>query len=346
MKNNRPTVSIMKDSCLNELMDALNKNMNKIKEFDKIAGIMLDGGMSRGYADYLSEIDVVIFLHESAIKSYNEKKTPISLGITMIDGYLFDIKTVNYEEELQLDYDSTALWDLSYAKIIYDNNEELKTLFEKKLERKSEVCQAEGLMFDAWWNYRLAGDIWIHREDTLQGHYCLNNAVKPLISSLFIANKEYIPHDKWLIHMSRTLEWKPDNYDEMLTMILGTGDLSLESLYKRQKSIEKLWNAIDIHICEMIGFNKGLKLMQKGLYQTLEKIVKEGEFTIAEWNKFSSLADLNHEPFFSIAEIKEGKVIIDKEKINTIGEQEMYYWFFDILKAVRQTSLKEYIELK
>lgn len=108
MKNNRPTVRITKENCLHELMNALNKNMDRIKEFDHIAGIMLDGGMSRGYADYLSEIDVVIFLHDIAFKSYNAKITPISLGITMIDGYLYDVKTVNYEEELERDYDSTA----------------------------------------------------------------------------------------------------------------------------------------------------------------------------------------------------------------------------------------------
>ncbi len=121
-------------------MNSLNKNISKIKEFNNIAGIMLDGGMSRGYADYLSEIDVVIFLHDNAFKGYNRKKTPNSLGITMLDDYLYDVKTINYEEELQRDYDSTALWDLSYAKIIYDNNGELKTLFDKKLEKKSELC--------------------------------------------------------------------------------------------------------------------------------------------------------------------------------------------------------------
>ncbi len=74
--------------------------------------------------------------------------------------------------------------------------------------------------------------------------------------------------------------------------------MSLDSLFKRQQSIENLWNAIDIRICEIINFNIGLNFMQKGLYQTLMKIVFEEEFTIEEWNKFSSLADLNQEPFF------------------------------------------------
>lgn len=334
--NSRPYVMNKKENRLNELMCALEKNLNKFKEFDKIAGIMLDGGMSRGYADYLSEIDVVIFLHDIAFKSYNEKKTPICLGITKIDGYLYDIKTVNYEEELKRDYDSTALWDLSYAKIIYDNNGKLKRLFEEKLKEKSEVYQAERLMFDAWWNYRLAGDIWIHREDALQGHYCLNNAIKPLLSSLFIANLEYIPHDKWLIHMSRTLDWKPDNFDKLLKAILSTGDMSLESLYNRQQSIDNLWNAIDMRLCEIINFNKGLKLMHRGGYENLKRVVDQGEFTIEEWNKFSSISNLNYEPLFSITEIKEGKVILDKDKIAALGEKDMYYWFLDIIDAIRR----------
>lgn len=338
MKNRRPYVSIQNESCLNELMNALNKNMNRIKEFDNIAGIMLNGGMSRGYADYLSEIDVVIFLHDNAFKSYKEKKTPIALGITMLDEYLYDVKIVNYEEELKLEYDSIALWDLSYAKILHDNHGELKHLFEEKLKKQSEVSQAEGLMFNAWWNYRLAGDIWIHREDALQGHYCLNNAVKPLLSSLFVANREYIPHDKWLIHMSRTLEWKPYNYEEVLIEILNTGDMSLESLYNRQQSMESLWNAIDIHLCKMIDFNKGLKLMHKSGYENLKILMDRGEFTIEEWNKFSSISALNYEPLFSIAELREGKVIINKDKMNEIGEKDMYSWFLDIVKVIRQDS--------
>ncbi len=334
MMKKRPTVSITKNSCLDEFLNVLNKNMDKLKEFDQIAGIMLDGGMSRGYADYLSEIDVVIFLHDTAYRSYQEKKTPISLGITMLDGYLFDIKTLNYEEELQREYDSVSLWDLSYAKIIHDNNGELKRLFDNKLDRNAEEDQAEGLLFNAWWSFKLAGDIWIHREDAIQGHYCLNNAIKPLISSLFIANREYVPHDKWLIHMSRSLEWKPDRYDELLKEIMDTGDMSIESLSKRQQSFENLWNRIDTHICDILDFNNGLKLMQKSLYQTLKTAVEQGEFTIEEWNKFNSLTALNYEPLFSIAELIEGKVMIDKKKMDAIGEKDMYDWFLDIVKVV------------
>ncbi|WFR56870.1 hypothetical protein QA584_25190 [Anaerocolumna sp. AGMB13025] len=336
MKSKRPYVSIKKDSNLTELMEALNKNMDKIKEFEQIAGIMLDGGMSRGYADYLSEIDVVIFLHEEAFNCYKTKKTPLALGITKVDGYLYDIKILNYEEELKRDYDTIALWDLSYAKIIYDENGALKSLFETKLQKESEVSQAEGLMFESWWNYKLAGDIWIHREDILQGHYCFNYAVKPLISALFIANKEYIPHDKWLIHMSRTLEWQPQNYEQLLMEMLNTGDMSLESLYKRQQSIETVWKAIDNQLCSRIDFNAGLNLMHRSTYQNLKRITEKEVFTIEEWKEFSSIQALNYEPLFGISEIKDGKVILNKEKLFGLGEADLYNWFLDIVKAIRQ----------
>jgi hypothetical protein len=338
MKSKRPYVNIKKDSNLIELMEALNKNMDKIKEFEHIAGIMLDGGMSRGYADYLSEIDVVIFLHEEAYNSYQSKKTPLALGITRINGYLYDIKILNYEEELNRDYDTIALWDLSYAKIIYDENGELKSLIESKLQKESEVSQAEGLMFEAWWNYKLAGNIWIHREDTLQGHYCFNHAVKPLISALFIANKEYIPHDKWLIHMSRTLEWQPQGYEQLLKEMLSTGDMSLESLNKRQQSIETVWNAIDKQLCSRIDFKTGLNLMHRSTYQNLVKITEKEVYTIDEWKEFSSIQGLNYEPLFSISEIKDGKVILNKDKLYGLGEDDLYNWFLDIVKAIRQVD--------
>lgn len=339
MKDNRPYVNVNKESKLDEFMQVLNKNMANIKKFDGIAGIMLDGGMSRGYADYLSEIDVVIYLHDNAFQRYKEEKTPIALGISMMGGYLYDIKTLNYEDELRKEYDSTALWDLSYAKILYDNNGELKHLFEKKFKKTSDVSEAEGLMFDAWWNYRLAGDIWIHREDALQGHYCLNNAVKPLLSALFIANREYIPHDKWLIHMSQTLEWKPLHYEKLLQEILNTGDMSLKSLYERQQSLECFWKAINDRLCGMIDFKNGLKLMHRGVYQNLKKITDKGSFALSEWKEFSSISSLNFEPLFSITEIKDGMVIIDKNKMDALEEQDLYGWFLEVVKAVRQESV-------
>ena len=76
------------------------------------------------------------------------------------------------------------MWDLSYAEILYDPKDELQHLFEMKLKEAVEPDSACGYMFDAWWLYRLACDIWIAREDCVQGHMMLNSAIKPLLSSM------------------------------------------------------------------------------------------------------------------------------------------------------------------
>ena len=119
---------------------------------------------------------------------------------------------------------------LFYAKIIYDPVNKVSEFIKQKLSLPINISQAEGLMFDAWWNYRLAGDIWINRNDIIQGHFMLNNSLKPLISALFIVNEEYIPHDKWLVHMSKTLEWKPENWNDVLIKIFSTGNFDFQAL--------------------------------------------------------------------------------------------------------------------
>lgn len=117
----------------------------------------------------------------------------------MIDGYLYDIKLVNYQEELKRQLDFVEQWDLSYAKILFDPKGKMADYINKKISPPVDISSASGLLWSAYWSYKLAGDIWIHRQDILQGHYVFNSAIKPLISALFIANKEYIPHDKWLV---------------------------------------------------------------------------------------------------------------------------------------------------
>lgn len=80
---------------------------------------------------------------------------------------------------------------------------------EMKLADPPRRLQAEGPLFQCWWYFRLAGDIWIHRGDTVQGHAMLNKAATQLIEALFSANCEHVPHEKWLIHFSRSLAWTP-----------------------------------------------------------------------------------------------------------------------------------------
>jgi len=333
----RPYVTIKNNNIINELLNSLNNEIEEFKKLQDVVGIILDGGLSRGYGDRLSEIDVVIYLSKQSYQYYQKNLTPISLGITMINNYLYDIKILDYEEELSKSWDSVALWDISYAKILYDPENKVKEMIDLKLKRKPKISSASSFMFDSWWNFKLATDIWINRADPLQGHYILNNAIKPLISALFIANNEYIPHDKWIIHMSKTLEYLPDNYEETLNLILCS-NISLEGLIERQKHINALWNQIDQYLKANDSFNVELNYSQKWFYDLLLNLVDNG-YTLEEWEKVASFSTLNNPPFYQIIKIENNIIQVDKEKLLNIQPKDMYSWFYEILDIIR----KDYI---
>ncbi|HEX2946500.1 MAG TPA: hypothetical protein VHT96_11155 [Clostridia bacterium] len=330
----RPFVNLESENIVDKLLSELNKSLDKILYFKGIVGVILDGGLSRGYADHLSEIDIVIYLTQDQFLKYKKAKTPIPLGITKINGYLYDIKIESYEEVLNRSFDMVALWDLSYAKIIYDPYNNISDLIRQKLAQPVSIAQAEGLMFNAWWNYRLAGDIWINRMDVAQGHFVLNNAIKPLISALFILNGEYIPHDKWLIHMSRTLEWKPDNWDDVLEKILSTGSFNLQSLVERQQAIDELWTCLDNKLTENTDLR--VSFMQKYFYETFKLLIENKKMSIEEWEKISSVDILNNQPFHDVITISEGTIFADIDKLVNLRLEDMYDWFYEVADTVRK----------
>lgn len=331
----RPYVNLSSENTAGKLLDALHQSLHRFTALRGVVGIILDGGLSRGYGDYLSEIDLVIYLHEKDFLEYKEGSCPFALGITMIDGYLYDIKLVNFKDAEKEELDPVALWDLSYAKILYDPEGTIGDFIHKKLSVPVDISSAAGLMWSAYWSYKLAGDIWIHRQDTLQGHYIFDSVMKPLISALFIANREYIPHDKWLVHMSRSLLWKPDNWEKQLTGAMSTGDFSLSSLMKRQQCIDEIWQEINRRLCEMSGFYSKLDFVQKSTYESIIHLISKDEYTVEEWSSAESLEALNYEPIHSIFQRVDQKVILNKSRLLSLGPKDMYAWMYEIVEEIR-----------
>ena len=335
-KMNRPYVNLSSENTIQKMLDALYKSLDKFIALDGVVGVTLNGGLSRGYGDYLSEIDITIFLHEKQFNEYKNGKYPFALFITVIDGFLYDIKTVSYEQEIVREYENVTLWDLSYAKILYDPKDKIADLIKQKLSKTVDISKTSDLLWSAFGWYKLAGDIWIHRQDGVQGHYVLNNAITPLLSTLFTVNNEYIPHEKWLVHMSKSLTWKPDDWEARLMGAMSTGDFSIISLKERQSIFEGLWIDINSKVCELTGFHTELNFTQKHSYETLIKLLEKSEYTISEWEAVSSLESLNYEPMHKIFKRVGDKIVLDKNSFLSIKPEDMYVWMYEIANETRK----------
>ncbi|AIQ44661.1 hypothetical protein R70723_01100 [Paenibacillus sp. FSL R7-0273] len=336
----RPHVTVNSLNLLPEMLKELKERLPGFAALEGVCGITLNGGCSRGYADEFSEIDLVFYLEAGQYTLWSGGQSPLPLGITRIGWYLYDIKAVSLEEELRKTWDSTALWDLSYARTLYDPEGQIAGLVRTKLAERPGRLQAEGLMFSCWWHYRLAGDIWLHRGDPVQGHAMLNTAAVQLIEALFIANREYVPHSKWLIHLSRTLPWTPAGWEEGLLKIMGTGDFSLESLSSRQAAISRYWNEIDAYLISRECPEYPLNIMHKTFYDLLNLLLAQDTLTVADWTARADLSMLSAEPFIRFTSVTGDQINIDKRKFLSIAPGDLYSWHASILSQLH-TELGE-----
>ncbi|ERJ11385.1 hypothetical protein [Haloplasma contractile] len=330
----RPYVKLKSDNKFNEMYQKVRKNLDYFTSLTGVVGITLNGGLSREYSDHLSEVDLTIYLNPKTYMTWNNGFSPITLGITMIKETLYDLKIIDIEAEENRVWNDIDQWDGSYAKIIYDPELRLKELYNDKQKNKNNINQIENLLFSCWWYYRLAGDIWIHRADVLQGHMIFNKAIEVLIKAVFIANEEFIPHEKWLIHMSRTLNWKPKNWEECLNKAMSTGDLSINSLKDRQEIISELWYEVDEYTREQFFKELPIPMMYKYFYELLKDLIKYERVSIDEWKKKSSLSMLNNDPFHKIVSIQDDTIVLDKEKLLSLRPDDMYSWYYKVVEVV------------
>lgn len=337
----RPYVNLTSRNRIQDFQHEISRRLDDFASLDGVCGITLNGGLSRGYGDELSEIDLVFYLEPCSYRLWSGGQPLLPLGITKIGDYLYDIKIFDLEEEQQKHWDSVALWDLSYARILYDPAGRIALLIEAKLADPPRRLQAEGPLFQCWWYFRLAGDIWIHRGDTVQGHAMLNKAAVQLIEALFTANREYVPHEKWLIHFSRSLAWTPPDWEASLLAIMGTGDFSRQSLITRQAAIEHAWEEIDAYIISRERPQYRLNVMHVTFYDLLKLLLTEDPLPVTEWTKRISLSVLSGEPFIRFASIHQDLIVADKEKLLTLNPEELYSWHSAIVKQLLAETRNE-----
>lgn len=333
----RPHVQINAPNHIGDFRAHLIDQLPHLIALPGVQGIMLNGGLSRGFADELSEIDLTLYLDSTTRTRWEMGQAPLPLGICVLAGMVYDIKIADLAEEAARDWEMVALWDLSYAEILHDPTGALTRLKQEQLI-PIDPQLAAGPLFAAWWHFELAGNCWVKREDALQGHLVLNQAVIELLKALFLANGEYIPHEKWLLHLSRSLAWLPAQWEGRLSQAM-TSAPALSSVRMRQKALAGLWQAIDDYLVQSFYPDYPLNMTQINLYEQLRRLVEDGQMSLAAWQTEAGLDLLNQSPFHEVVTVGEGLVRLDRERFLTLGPNDMYEWHYAILQAARGVTL-------
>jgi predicted nucleotidyltransferase len=229
-----------------------------------ICGIVFAGGLTRGFADKYSDVDIIVLL-SARNERLRKKIQKIGSNAKARFGVDVDLEVHFFEDFENWKWSETTKWDFSHSQVVFDPDKRVQTLFNKKLRvskqfwlKRIVIC-AEHLK---WYCCPPKGEVgtiaeaWIDRGDMVSAHFCLDYALGLMIRILYALNREFLPSPKWKIFYSYNLKWLPSSYNELIVEALIVRNLSKHDLDRRLEAIRGLWS----DVLFKIGRETGLTL--------------------------------------------------------------------------------------
>ncbi|MFX0000013.1 MAG: DUF4037 domain-containing protein [Candidatus Hodarchaeota archaeon] len=239
----RPYGKISSKGKYDEMLKEAKKIANDLAKENGVIGITLCGGLSRGYADELSEIDLNVYLEDHIYNDWIIGMGPIPQSDALWKGNYIDVEFLSFEQEVKENWDLIKKWDASYNEILFDPDNKVKDLFnEKDVFSSSEKVRCISEYFG---KCVYVGNIvisqWIKRGDLLAANQLISSAISGLIGLVFLANNEYPPYEKWALNYSYSLEWLPTDWRERISEIILTKEISIKEVERRHDLFVKLY---------------------------------------------------------------------------------------------------------
>ena len=211
-------------------------------------GIVLLGGIARGYADKYSDIDIIVFTErnvdlgiprESEISVKVPEEDYKKYGINVVT---IDYEIIEYNKASEEKWDLEKRWAYSFGKVIYDPEGKIKKLLGKKIIFPDDECftaMIEGIVQCEYFAENVPRK-WIYRGDLVSAHFAVFLSILELLKGLFALNKRLIPANPWILWCSKFLDWLPDNFMEKIKEALLVKAFTNEDLERRINAIKYL----------------------------------------------------------------------------------------------------------
>ncbi len=304
----RPKPTINRKNLYSDYLKAAKAAAKELSKYSGVVGIVLSGGVSRGFADKSSEIDLGIFLDKKTYREWvYELKSPIARGDTTYNGYQFDFNQVSFDSFMKSAPEHFTKWDLSYGKVLYDKDGKMK----KALREKTRLTEGElkGLLDKhskkVWWFPLIPEDYWFGRGDLVQAHGILNDAIKGILETLFLVNGEYIAYDKWIYNMYKSLPGLPENFHNLLQEGMLIKSFTRRDVLRRVKAIKEMSKFV-------LEKQEKLPYSPRPESELIGYIFKKKTFTLKEFEKRfpNNKGWLLYEPMKSMIYVKHGKNVV------------------------------------
>jgi predicted nucleotidyltransferase len=267
-----------------------------------VVGVLLTGGVARGYADHFSELDLAVYLTRPHFEDWTRRGlAPFPEGDSCVDGWHVDFDYCCFEDESDAEWEHVKRWDRSYAVVLHDPQGLMQQMLTHKAiltEEEKQRLTSRHLILYGDYLCSLVAPSWLHRGDLRAAHHCLNVALDNLIKAVFLANDELIPFDKWTLNLSYTLEWTPPGWRERVDRALTVRELSRAEVERRCGLIGEFFAECQERLVG--GKTEGLATIEARKLEMLHSIRKQGAMPAAEFDRRFGLRRAIQSPLFHL----------------------------------------------
>jgi len=236
--------------------------VSNISSLEGVTGIIVIGGVVRGFVDRISDVDITVFL-DRRDRNLRVQIRKISLEEERRSKIEADLEIHFLEDFEEREWDEAQKWEFSRAEIRYDPEGKVKKVFEKKLRPPEEFWVERIVVWTeylTWYCCPPREDVgtvsgaWIERGDMTSAHYCVTYAVDVLINMLYALNREFLPAPKWRLFYSHELRWLPKGYSRLIEQAMITRSFSVKEFNRRLTAVRQLWREVLPKIEDETGF--------------------------------------------------------------------------------------------
>lgn len=239
-----------------DIIDRLNGNEN-------VTGILYTGGLTRGFADKYSDLDIFVFLSQDS-PAFRKQVKSISREIEQKHSVETDIEVHVLDSFMEQEWSEYLKWDLSNSKIVFDRDGALSKKLSGNLKLDNELARlriAKDMVYISWYCFPERReipsmiDLWDDRGDAISAHYAVSYAMELIIEILYALNQSHVPAPKWRMHCIHSLDWIPKDFQVIMERAMLIKEISAKEARKRASALLPLWKEILNHIQQTSGLD-------------------------------------------------------------------------------------------
>jgi len=254
-----------------EFLSAAKIISKKIARIRGVVGIIATGGIGRGYCDGYSDLDLIVYADDNRTKDI---RNYIAVGWLAYKGIELDTPVESYQKALNHKspsryWSQVIRWDRENSKVLFDPNDKIKKLLEKKLVFPD--WEQKRLLRKYCWEIELHlkhyFEMWEKRGEIVNLAQTLIRAAENIVLWIYAKNRKFQPYiPKWLFYH---LENKAVSESQFFDIIKKPFLEPIETI-RRARQIQK----------ELLGFCEKIGLQYR--FKDVKEILnKEGD----NWKK-------------------------------------------------------------